>query len=280
MIKVAIADEVALNALQQYNVYNKEIEFYSRVSGKIAQKLREIGEPQLLPEYFGVCNEKQIMILENLAFKGYGIVPVLPGFNIHEAKAILKRLATFHATCAVLQQDQPNIFSIFKNGRLSREIDAFNAFYMRNFDAVLETISSWPDFTVYAEKLRRIRGEVIERWRCTYDFKPNHFNSLNHDDLFAPNLMLKLKNQNEEVAFENAIFIDFQFAFWSSPTIDLHFFLNTSLDESLRIHSFTELLEFYYMHLNDFLQKLNYKLHIPTWTEFYEQYQERHFTGN
>lgn len=162
---------------------------------------------------------------------------------------------------------------------MSREIDAFNTFFMGNYDAALETISSWPDYSVYADKLRRIRNEVIERWRCTYDFKSNHFNSLNHDDLFAPNLMLKLKSQSEEVAFENVIFIDFQFAYWSSPTTDLHFFLSTSLNESLRIHCFKELLEYYHKNLVEFLQKLNYKQHIPTWPEFYEQYQEKHFMG-
>lgn len=161
---------------------------------------------------------------------------------------------------------------------MSREIDAFNDYYMSLYDIAVETISSLPDFTVYANKLRAIRSEVIERWRCTYDLKPNHFNSLNHDDLFAPNLLLKFK-QNEEVAFENVIFIDFQFSYWSSPTTDLHFFLNTSLNESLRHDSFKDLLHFYYANLIGFLQKLHYKQHIPTWSEFYEQYQERHFEG-
>lgn len=116
MVKEAITDEAALSILQQYDVYNKEIEFYDKISPKIAKKLRDLGEPKLLAECFGVCKERQIMILENLAIQGYGIVHVLPGFNIHEAKVILKKLASFHAVCAVLQEEQSDIFENFKNG--------------------------------------------------------------------------------------------------------------------------------------------------------------------
>lgn len=91
--------------------------------------------------------------------------------------------------------------------------------------------------------------------------------------------MLKINNSSEEKSFENVVFIDFQMTFWSSPTIDLHFFLNTSVCESYRPHCFDELIKFYHQHLVQFLKQLNYKKHIPTWSEFQEQYQERKLLG-
>lgn len=91
--------------------------------------------------------------------------------------------------------------------------------------------------------------------------------------------LLQLKYTNERAAFENVIFIDFQFAYWSSCTTDLHDFLNKSINESIRPQCYNELVEFYYKSLAVALGKLNFKQSILDRTEFYEQYQERHFAG-
>lgn len=164
--------------------------------------------------------------------------------------------------------------SIFP-GHFSRGVDAWNHMYVGNFDALLETISTWPEFSKYTEKLRRVRENIVERWNKIYDINPIHFNTLIHDDLWAPNVLVKENNPSEEQPFENVIFIDFQMTCWNSSTIDLYFFLNTSVCESFRPHCFDELVEFYHQHLVRYLKDLKYKQHIPTWPEFYEQYQER-----
>lgn len=155
----------------------------------------------------------------------------------------------------------------------------YNKVFGDIFDALLDTISTWPDLSVYTEKLRRVRRDVVERWHQCYDVNPNHFNTFIHDDVWFPNIMLKSESPSEEAHFENIIFIDFQMCFWSSPTIDLHFFLNTSVSESFRPHLFDELVEFYHKHLIEFMKQLKYKNHIPTWTEFHKQYQERQLLG-
>lgn len=160
-------------------------------------------------------------------------------------------------------------------GHFSRDVDVYNHMYAGNFDALLETISAWPEFAIYTKKLRQVREDVVERWRRIYDVNTNHFNTLIHDDFWPPNIMLKMNNPTEEQPFENVVFIDFQMTFWSSSTIDLHFFLNTSVCESFRPHRFDELVQFYHQNLVQFLQRLNYQRRIPTWAEFHEQYQER-----
>lgn len=121
MIKVPISDEVALGALTEFDIYNREIDFYADIAPKICQKVRNLNEPQILAEPFGVCKDKKIMIIEDLGAKGYGILPIQRGYNIPEAKAILNRLALFHAVYAVLEEEQPGIFANFKNGNCSLE---------------------------------------------------------------------------------------------------------------------------------------------------------------
>lgn len=104
------------NAFANYNIYDREIEFYGDIAPKINQKLKDLGEMQLLPESIGVCRTKKIMIMEDLGAKNFEILPTQTGYNIPQAKSILKRMATFHAISAVLQEENPNIFANFKCG--------------------------------------------------------------------------------------------------------------------------------------------------------------------
>lgn len=175
-------------------------------------------------------------------------------------------------------------FNYYFPGAMSRASDVFYIFYYLQFDAMIDEISTWPDFNQYTEKLRRLRPNLIERGCQMFDPNPNHFNSLNHGDFWVNNIMIKYKTDGkvDEVGsnFENAIFIDFQDSCWASPTLDLHYILNTSLCESLRPDSFNELVGFYHEELSKTLSRLNYREHIPKQQEFLEQFNARYFYGN
>lgn len=86
-------------------------------------------------------------------------------------------------------------------------------------------------------------------------------------------------NDDSEASIENMIFIDFQYSCWTSPTIDLHYFFNNSLHESLRPGRFDELIEFYHENLVDSLKCLGYKKHIPSLEELKQQYLDKGFYG-
>lgn len=79
---------------------------------------------------------------------------------------------------------------------------------------------------------------------------------------------------------ENLIFIDFQYSNYTSPVIDLHYFLNMSLQDSLRPNRFDELIAFYHTHLEAYLTRLEFKKPIPSLDELQQQYLERSFYGN
>lgn len=160
-----------------------------------------------------------------------------------------------------------------------------NSFFVTQLDAAVERISTWPDFTHYADKLRRLRGQVVERTRLAFDASPNHFNTLIHGDLWVNNMMICWPNGEEPSASDNdstpddVILLDFQFSCWTSPTIDLHYFLNTSACETLRSNHMDALIEFYHGHLAAFLQQLRYRKHIPAIDEFRTQFKEKSFYG-
>lgn len=96
--------------------------------------------------------------------------------------------------------------------------------------------------------------------------------------------MIKSKQKSsgdsaEPLSIENVILVDFQYSCWTSPTIDLTYFLNTSLQKSLRPDRFDELIGFYHTHLSSCLKRLDYKKSIPNLDEFKKQYRDKSFYG-
>lgn len=86
-------------------------------------------------------------------------------------------------------------------------------------------------------------------------------------------------NGKSGTTIDNVILIDFQYACWTSPAIDLHYFLNTSLQESLRPGRFDELIGIYHAHLVECLERLEYKNPIPSFDQLKKQYRDKQFYG-
>lgn len=116
IIKEGITNDVLLEAFHQFDAYDNEMEFYAKIVPKFNAKLTELGELDLVPEPFGVWPEKNILILEDLSVKGYQARSPQQRLNMPETKAILQKAATFHAICAALHEEQPDIFANFKTG--------------------------------------------------------------------------------------------------------------------------------------------------------------------
>lgn len=116
-MKTALPGDFAFYALSACNVYDKEIEFYGDIAPQIDAKYRQLNEPnQLLPCIYGVCNTNKAILFEDLTEKGYRLSTVQRGFNIAEAKFILRKAAAMHAINATLHEENPDIFKNFRHG--------------------------------------------------------------------------------------------------------------------------------------------------------------------
>lgn len=172
---------------------------------------------------------------------------------------------------------------------MSRASDAFHNFYHLQLDALIDSLIAWPNSGHYVDKLRKLRTKNVEKGLQMFDANSDHFNTLNHGDFWLNNIMVKLKppdigaeatsSNNTNSTVENVIFIYFQDSCWTSPAIDLHYFLNTSLCESCRPTAFDQLIDVYYTQLVLTLKRLNYCKSIPTQHKFREQFMARNFYG-
>lgn len=118
ILKTSLTAGFAYECLLAHNVYNKEIEFYGKIVPQINRLLCQLDDSDdLVAETIGVCDVNKAMLFEDLTMKGFRMASIQQGFSRAEAKIILRKLAKFHASCSVLQANQPGIFANYKHGQ-------------------------------------------------------------------------------------------------------------------------------------------------------------------
>lgn len=96
------------------------MEFYAKIAPRIEAIRRTINEnDQFVPKVYGTCADNDLLLLEDMAPNGYKIESVYKGLNVNQAKAVLKKTASFHAAGAILNEQQPDIYENFKYGKSS-----------------------------------------------------------------------------------------------------------------------------------------------------------------
>lgn len=156
--------------------------------------------------------------------------------------------------------------------------DAIITDILLNYDVLIEIVSEWSGFERYTQKLKRFRENLMEKHRQAFKVNPNDFNTLVHGDMWINNFAVKPKSDDSD-EIENLIFIDFRYLCWTSSTIDLQHFFNTSLSEEVRIYHSNDLINYYHEKLTDALKKLNYSKFIPTLSQFHEQFHSKNVFG-
>lgn len=178
-----------------------------------------------------------------------------------------------------LQQKCYYLYSILNIGLVAPSNKISFSFFTSQFKALLEQISSWPDFKYYADKLKCFQKYLMPQAFRATKASDNQFNTLIHSDLWANNILVKYGDKEKSMV-DDVTFIDFQFVSYGSPAIDLYFFLFTSLQiKLLSIEIIDEFVEFYHGYLTKFLFRLNYQNYVPNLEEFRFQIRSKCIYG-
>lgn len=113
-----MSGEAALDALTELNVYDKEMEMYEKILPKLKALLQKAGaNRKIFADTVHVSKSHKVILFEDLSIKGYRSKTGKDGFDMVHSKAILSRLAKFHAAAAVLQEHHADVYENFKHGR-------------------------------------------------------------------------------------------------------------------------------------------------------------------
>lgn len=130
--------------------------------------------------------------------------------------------------------------------------------FAKGLELVIQLVKNWPGYEVIAKKMLPIADDVINKLDAHCNQKSTGLKVLNHGDLWINNLLFKY-DKGKPV---DLVFVDYQMSFYSSPGIDINYFLNTSPRLEVRQQSRDELIKSYYLEFSKTLKLLD----DATWT--------------
>ncbi|XP_004537083.1 uncharacterized protein LOC101456241 [Ceratitis capitata] len=270
------SDEFVQKTMEPYDIFNREMSVYEKVLPRLNELLREIDDnEQIFAETLAVDRERSALIFEDLNVREFIMPNRLAGLDMTLAKMVLRKLAKMHATSAVLNERENGCLEGYDRGFFNRHTDNYMPGFEQLLMACSRRVRQWEDYELYAEKITNLKSNYTELGKRVFDPNPSHVNVLTHGDLWTNNVMVKYDKITGEPV--DVIIIDFQYAVWGSPAIDLHYFLNTSLEEDMHLHRQDELIQCYYQTFADTLCKLRYRAEIPSLHKFHLQLEEKAF---
>lgn len=274
------SDPYIAKIMSGYDVYNTEMKMYEQILPQLAKVLNEIGDKdKLFANTLKVDYAKSAIIFEDLTVDNYVLADRLVGLDELHARPVLKKLAKFHAAAVVLNQRLNGELEQFERGIFNRHTRAFGCVFEYMTENCAKYAKTCPELGVYYhDKLMKLKPFVVEYGTRAYNSNSNKFYTLTHGDLWINNMMMQYTG---EKCLKDVLLIDFQLCNWSSPAVDLHYFLNTSLELKLQLdnHVLDGLVQYYHTIATETLRNLKYKGYVPTLHEFQIQLEEGKFLG-
>lgn len=280
------SDPFVAQIMAGYDVYNTEMKMYEEILPQLADILQQVGgdTEKVFAQTLKVDFEKSAIIFEDLTVKNYVLADRLKGLDMIHARMVMQKLAKFHAAGAVLNQKLNGQLEKFDRGIFNRHTRAFAVVFEYLIEVCAKFALKSPELgTYYHDKLMKLKPYVVDYATRAYNSNPKHFYTLCHGDLWVNNMMMLYDSPapNKEKSLKDVLLIDFQLCNWSSPAVDLHYFLQTSLEPKLQldVHAIDALVQCYHSTLASTLKKLNYNSYIPTLHELQVQLLEGKILG-
>lgn len=271
-------DEFSRKMMEPYDIFNREIEIYEDILPKLKLLLNEISdEEQIFAETMAVDSEKSSLLFEDLNEREFIMPDRLQGLNMDVTKIVLRKLAKMHACSVVLNEREPHCLEHYDKGMFNRYTENYAPCFRGCFEACTRKVAQWPEFKELTDKLSSLHPRFMELGKQVFDPMPSHLNVFSHGDLWTNNILVKYDKKSRKPL--DVIIIDFQYSAWSSPAVDLFYLLNTSLSEEIDLNDHDELIQHYYKHLRETLEKLKFQGSIPSLHQFHLQLHEKSFYG-
>lgn len=270
VVKAAFEDEYINGTFNEYDIYKQEMKMYQTYLPVFKKYLSQINEnSELSPNTLYINFENDVIVFEDLIETGYRMADRTDGLDITHAKMVIDKMAKLHAASLIYNtKHDGDLEKTFTRGMFNRKSNGFSPYFLANLQSLANETSNWRGYEKIADKLQNMRSNLIENCRKVFDPTEGYLNCLIHGDLWTNNVMFKYDENNKP---EDVIVVDFQMCVWGSPAVDIHYFINTSLNDDLRENHQDELFYFYYTTLVDLLKRLKYAGRVPSMYEFQMQ---------
>ncbi|XP_018561758.1 uncharacterized protein LOC108903900 [Anoplophora glabripennis] len=257
------------------HLFEKEAEMFSRTFPMIYQILGQYYTLSSKCLYTSV-EPHYIIVLEDLTTLGFQMLPRHIGFDLDHCFRVVEKMAQLHAASVIMYEKDPSLVKHYGEG-LYADNKLVREWVKVGYQSVIDACSRWPGFEKYGYKLHALGDEALERGFAAQKRKLGGFHVLNHGDLWVNNMMFLYDSQQK---LKDLRFVDFQMLIFTSPAIDLHYFIATSTKIEVKLDHIEIILDHYYAQLLANLAGLQYSLErVPTREQFKKDYNYRAFFG-
>ncbi|GAB0089712.1 hypothetical protein DMENIID0001_043040 [Sergentomyia squamirostris] len=259
-------EEGGIKFTKTFDFQKREVHMYGKVLASFHNLLSSINDKTVFgARCYSIDHTTSSMFLEDLLVRQYRCANRIERLDLNHAKLVLKKLAKYHACSIILKKKEPNVYEPMKKAFFSRDKEDSRDFCLSLYDASIDLVSKWPGYQYYVNKMKEFRGKFTEKGieLCEVD---QDFNVLLHGDVWTMNLMFKYDPDGNPI---DVLYVDYQLPYYSTPAIDVLYFIHTSLKEDLRLEKQDELVQFYYNHLKETLiDGFKYDGKFPSLHEF------------
>lgn len=266
--------------LKAFGVFQKEKCFYEKVIPTMETIWANAGvEVQFGPRCWkSTEGDVDILVLDDLCANGYKVADRRKGLNLKHVHVLLAKLAKYHAATAVDYEENGPINAEFDKGLVqSVAKPMFDQYFKLITPVLLPSLDDWMERNKYQSILAKNMTGMFEKLRDATTKNDSKFIVLCHGDVWTNNHMYKYHPDSDDP--EDALLIDFQNPYYSSPVMDLFYFLISSTTLELKTTQFDEMVQFYQAELSEALQKLNYPGKIPTLRDVHIELLKRAYFG-
>ncbi|XP_019892273.2 uncharacterized protein LOC109612572 [Musca domestica] len=264
MVKIKPNVERLQVMIKEWQIFLKEHTTYTRYIPKFECYYSEVGRPlKMAPRILLPQRKHQItddlLILEDLRLRGFKNFNRHTGLDMIHTKAVLTKLAQFHAASAhyALEEEE---FPAMYDQCFTAKRDLFQDHRLRIGKIFRENLNLYGGVEHLEEKMRIFAETKSDPFQMKSERDPEEFNVLNHGDLWVNNIMFQY---NDDGTLKETYFIDFQMGRYGPPAQDLIYFILSSTSVDIKLQYFDYFITYYHQKLIENLELLKYKGKLP-----------------
>ena len=283
IMKTLPEGELMQGFLEEMKGFEKEARMYTEVLPLMYQLVKNRkGKIDLFSARRLTCSKEDIIVMEDLKHLDYKMALRKEGLDLDHCKIALRSVARFHAASLAVHKSDPKLIESYTEGLYrdhedKERRDLSKRTMNNNLEELASAVETWPGYEKYGDKLRKIIPNSTERMINIVKPKKNSFNVLNHGDCWVNNMLFHYNPENGKV--DDVRFVDFQISRYSSPALDLHYFLCNCPNNDVRMHHKDTLLEEYHRELYEYCKVLKVESDVITLDQLKNEYEEKNFFG-
>lgn len=246
---------------------------------KVLPKMERILQRQLGPKLFYGLDDPKLITMEDLSVRNYITKDRQKGLPLLHCLLALQQLAKFHAASVAMCEKDPQSIRSIRGGILSQGCPkSFVRLIEVSLINMSRTVRTWQgkSWTHLADKMNKLSTTIAQRLSRIYDYGENEFCVLNHGDFWTTNILFQENPLGKPV---DALMLDYQMSVYTSPAIDLLYFLNICPEKNLMCAKDDFLLASYLAALRKTMKAIGCKTQPPSMEELKHSMHERRIYG-